>query len=99
MSITTLSFVLLCITVFLPKTEQIVSQKFRIISEKNSTWSEEHLLGVLNVFEQKLADNTFTDEDMVRLYLVKQYVQKLIEIIRKRRMKEQTVYWFTRQGR
>jgi len=105
MKVKKLIFILLCVSIALPKTQQIASQKFRMGME-DEEWTkvssirfDELILESLNFLQLKLVLNTFTDEDMRILAILMEFILKMNENIKRRRQREQTVYWLTRQGR
>jgi len=94
-----LYFILMCVSICLPpQTQQIVSQKFRMNLSKTSMRLDEILLD-LNSLQQKLTSNTFTYEDIHLLGEAMEYILKARENMLNRKIKEQTVYWHSRQGR
>ena len=101
MKIENLTFILFCVCFSWPQTHQIISQKFKIDYTKNSSpiQFDELLFNSLDFLQQKLTHDTFTNEDLRRLGIVMKYVYETKENIKKRKMKEQTVYWLSRQGR
>ena len=52
----------------------------------------------LDLLQQKLNENTFTNEDIKALGLLVDFVFKMKKKLRERRMKERPVYWYSRQG-
>ena len=101
MKILLLFFILLFTSIVMSlKIPQAFRMDFEQDVEKSSPIEFDTLLyELLSFLQQKLIDNTFTNDDMHVFGVILQFVFKTNENLKRRRMKEQTVYWLSRQGR
>jgi hypothetical protein len=60
---------------------------------------ENNLLRSLTYLHQKLNENKFTGRDHLLLMVLAEYVVQVGEILKKQRLEEGPVYWYSRQGR
>ena len=89
---------ILCASSFLTETSQ-QRIEYGEGDEKETIQFHELLFESLSFLQQKIMDNTFTDEDMHVLLALTQFIVKIKELKNDRNKKEQTVYWLSRQGR
>ena len=94
-----LVFISMCISIALTQIDSQSSQTINMDYDDESIQFDELIFESLNFLQQKLANNTFTNEDMHVLMVLMEFILKMKENQNKRRKKEQTVYWLSRQGR
>ena len=101
MKILNLFFILLFASIVMSlKIPLTFRMDFEQDAEKSSPIEFDNILyDSLSFLQQKLIDNTFTNDDMHVFGVLLQFIFKNNENIKRRRMKEQTVYWLSRQGR
>ena len=94
-----MKFIFLLILFALPNTQQYETQKFIMNYLRMSIRFEEILLNSLDLLQQKITNNTFKNEDILKLFFLKELILQTKQNRDKQRIKEQTVYWLLRQGR
>ena len=93
------TFLLLCVSITFPSTQQFISNEFIIDNALVPMKIENFLFTSLNFLQQKITQGTFTNRDMLKLFVLKEIIHQMEESRNQRRRKEQTVYWLSRQGR
>ena len=101
MKILNLFFILLFTSIVMSsKMSQAFRMDFEQDVEKSSPFEFEKLLyDSLSFLQQKLMDIIFTNDEMHVFGVLLQFIFNTNEHIARRRIKEQTVYWLSRQGR
>jgi len=99
MNFENLAFILLCISISLPNTQQLISQKFKTDTMNSSIQFDELLLITLDLLQQKIKDGTFTYEDMRTLGELTELITKIKDQVMTHRINEQTISWQLRPGR
>ena len=89
---------ILCVSSFLAQTSQ-QRIEYGDRDGKETIQFDELLFDWLSFLQQKIMENTSTDEDMHVLLALVQFIVKMKELKNDSAMKEQTVYWLSRQGR
>ena len=77
----------------------IKSRESHVNNVNSKIPSLEFLLDALNFLQQKLVNNTFTDDDLRVLGTIMEFILTIKEELTERQKKEQTVYWLLKQGR
>ena len=102
MKIHHLNFILFWLAIALPNTQQCVSECVSVLGigyVKIRIQFNELIFNSLSFLQQKLIDNTFTNEDMRKFYVLADFILRMDKKMNSRQQKENTVYWLLRQGR
>jgi len=95
----TIAFILVCLLFSLAQSSNILASLKFNMKNLNLLQIEKHLLHSLSVLHQKLNENKFTGRDNLLLMVLAEYVVQIGEILKKRRLEEGPVYWYSRKGR
>ncbi len=94
------SYIVICLLLFpLAQSSKILASLKFNMKNLNLLQIEKYLLLSLNVLHRKLNEKKFTGRDNLLLMVLAEYVVQVGEILKKRRLEEGPVYWYSRKGR